>query len=231
MVDAAIGGKTGMNHRLGKNLIGAIWQPQFVCSDIRYLATLPRRHMTAGLGEIVKYCGLMGDSMVNRVRAFLDMGDLYSEQALEPIVERCAAFKADIVTRDEREDGLRAILNLGHTFGHAVENSLSYGRLHHGEAVALGVLASLEMSALRYSGAEKHLARYRALVESCIRLLPRRRLDVNAILDAIAYDKKKRHGTQRLVLLKRLGRPVIEERFRRSELKRALRRMISVYSG
>ncbi|MEE8578135.1 MAG: 3-dehydroquinate synthase family protein, partial [candidate division Zixibacteria bacterium] len=135
MVDAAIGGKTGVNHRLGKNLIGAIWQPEFVLCDLYYLNTLPKRQILAGLGEVVKYGALVGEPMIADLERLLKSGDMLDKKVLPRLVLKSAQYKAQLVAEDERDSGKRMFLNLGHTFGHAIEHSLGYGRLLHGEAV------------------------------------------------------------------------------------------------
>lgn len=140
-VDASVGGKTGINHPLGKNLIGTFYQPDLVWMDLALLRTLPKREIVCGLGEIVKYA-------IIRDRALFDLLEQKLEEILaldiallSQIVERCCQIKADVVARDEREGGLRMILNFGHTVGHALEAALGYKEIAHGEAVLLGMLA------------------------------------------------------------------------------------------
>ena len=139
MVDAAVGGKTGINHDLGKNLIGAFWQPTLVCCDVRFLATLPPRQMVAGVGEILKYGGLTGGKMMSALKTYAASDDLYSMRMLRELVRLSTAFKATVVARDERDVGRRMILNYGHTIGHSIESAIGFGRLLHGEAVILGI--------------------------------------------------------------------------------------------
>ncbi len=228
MVDASIGGKTGINHVRGKNLIGAFWAPEFVCSDVNYLATLEPRHVVAGLGEILKCAGLAGAGFIQALNSFMERGDLYDLKALTPLVRRSAEFKARIVSRDEREKGPRMYLNLGHTVGHGTEKALGYGRLLHGEAVVLGLYAALVLGESRgYSS--RGLGRYRDLVERLIRLLPPRKLDSGRILEAMALDKKRSSSGLRFVLLERLGKPIIYDNVDRRSVKAALETMINVY--
>lgn len=148
MTDSSIGGKTGINSKLGKNLIGAFWQPSFVWSDPKTLATLPRRERQAAFGELVKYA-LLDGALWNAVESLapsIAAESLEVDDALGDLVRACANMKAAIVSADERESGLRATLNLGHTVGHAIELSAGYGNVLHGEAVALGLLATCRVS-------------------------------------------------------------------------------------
>ncbi|MBW3621646.1 MAG: 3-dehydroquinate synthase, partial [Actinobacteria bacterium] len=204
-VDAAIGGKTGVNLPEGKNLVGAFHQPVGVVADVATLATLPERERLAGLGEVVKY-GLIRDP------AILDLleADPAAARAGEPdllaeLVRRSAAVKAAVVAADERESGERAHLNLGHTYGHAVEALTGYAEVLHGEAVAIGTCAALRLGV--HAGVTPP-----ALVERTERLLgelglPTRapRLDREAVWTTMARDKKADDGV-RFVLLEDLGR-------------------------
>jgi 3-dehydroquinate synthase len=229
MVDAAIGGKTGINHALGKNLIGAFWQPKFVLSDVCFLNTLPQREMISGLGEIAKYGGLIGGAMLKSITAYLATADLYHEERLTDLVTACSHYKARIVAADEREGGRRMLLNLGHTVGHAIETSLGHGRLQHGEAVILGLLAVIELSTLLEPTRGPRLAPYRTMIENFATVLPKRKLSADKIMEAMTVDKK-RHGRQlRFVLLDRPGKAFIEQGLARGTVKKAVTRMIKVY--
>ena len=221
MVDAAIGGKTGINHRLGKNLVGAFWQPSFVCCDVRFLATLEQRHMIAGLGEALKCGGLVGGKMLRPLKAYLASDDLYDMKRLARLVSTSAAYKASVVSRDERESGPRAVLNFGHTVGHGIEKALGYGRLLHGEAVTLGIHAALLLGTC--AGYESNgLHMYQKLVEQSMRRLPRRRIDPGKVLAAMELDKKRSGRKQRFVLLKQIGRPTIRDDIDRRSVRSAL---------
>ncbi|MCP4684393.1 MAG: 3-dehydroquinate synthase [bacterium] len=228
MVDASLGGKTGINHDRGKNLIGAFWAPKFVCADVNYLATLESRHMVAGLGEILKCAGLAGSKHVAALERFLDQDNLYYLRALTPLIRRSAQLKTHIVSRDEREHGPRMCMNLGHTFGHGIEKALGFGRLLHGEAVILGLWAALTLGEAEGFGS-KGLMRYRDLVERHIRLLPRRKLDAEQIFRALSLDKKRGADGLRFVLLERLGKPIIYDNVERRSIKAALKSMIKIY--
>ena len=229
MVDAAIGGKTGINHKMGKNLIGAFWQPKFVLSDVCFLNTLPEREMIAGLGEVVKYGGLIGKRMFRAIEQYLTKGDLYHQECLIELVTLSSQYKARIVAGDEREAGRRMILNLGHTVGHAIETSLGHGRLRHGEAVILGLLAAIELSELQRPRSELALNPYRALVEQFLTLLPKRELSADRIIEAMTVDKKRLGQQLRFVLLDRPGKAFIEEGLNKASVKKVVASMIRTY--
>ncbi|TQV72651.1 3-dehydroquinate synthase [Exilibacterium tricleocarpae] len=211
-VDSSVGGKTGINHPLGKNMVGAFYQPRSVIIDIATLTSLPDRELSAGLAEVIKY-GLIADP------AFLgwletNMALLLARDvaALAWAIERSCQIKAEVVARDEKEGGLRAILNLGHTFGHAIETALGYGVWLHGEAVAAGMCMAAELSRRRgwLSGAD--VERVRVLLERAG--LPTRSppgLSVQRYLALMAVDKKVLDGRLRLVLLEALGRACVTD--------------------
>jgi 3-dehydroquinate synthase len=213
MVDAAIGGKTGVNHPGGKNLIGAFHQPRLVLVDPTLLATLPEREFRAGMAEVIKY-GVIGDTPL-----FSDLetaaqrdpaGGLASLAAVGPsllqrLLERSAAAKARVVAADEREGGLRAILNYGHTLGHVVETLTGYGTYLHGEAVALGMLAAGEIARVMGLWGEGPRDRQRAVVEAAGLPLRWPRLDGDAVIDCLQSDKKVRDGRVRFVLPTAIG--------------------------
>jgi len=161
MVDASIGGKTGINHQAGKNVIGAFWQPSFVYSDTYFLKTLPFRELVAGYGEILKYGGLIGKRMLTKIEKYRARNDFYQDKTL---IGMSAEYKANIVSKDEREENLRMRLNLGHTFAHAIETSTGYGKLLHGEAVILGLLAAVELSNLVNPESIQPLKYYKKLI-------------------------------------------------------------------
>src|SRR5262245_33333515 len=145
-VDSAVGGKTAVNHPLGKNMIGAFYQPIAVVADTDTLATLPRRELAAGIAEVVKYGVIQDADFFSWLEANMDRLVNREAEALAYAIERSCAIKADIVARDERETGDRALLNYGHTFGHAIENALGYGEWLHGEAVAAGMVLAARLS-------------------------------------------------------------------------------------
>jgi 3-dehydroquinate synthase len=224
-VDSSVGGKTGVNHSLGKNMIGAFHQPAAVLMDVDVLQTLPRRELVAGLAEVIKY-GLIADAdFFQWIENHADDLVALQPQALIHAIHRSCAIKADIVRRDERESHVRATLNLGHTFGHALENLLGYGQWLHGEAVGLGMLMAVDLSAqMRWIDASL-ISRLEKLLDRL--QLPRffsRDIPIHAMLQAMQLDKKIQNGKLRLVLLKKLGEAVVTDDFDQSLLDLVLSR-------
>lgn len=210
-VDSSVGGKTAINHPLGKNMIGAFYQPISVEIDPAVLATLPRREISAGLAEVVKY-GLIADP------GFFDWCEANAAalRALEPeavarAIQRSCEVKADVVSADEREGGLRAILNLGHTFGHAIEAGLGYGEWLHGEAVGCGMVQAAELSADLLGFPRADVERVRRVVEAigCPVVAPD--LGVDRWLELMHHDKKAEGGRLRFVLMPRIGEAVCRD--------------------
>lgn len=221
MVDAAIGGKTGVNHPGGKNLIGAFHQPRLVLIDPSVLATLPVQEFRAGMAEVIKY-GVIGDSELFaalEAAALKDPsgdGGLASREALgeallQSLLERSAAAKARVVAADEREGGLRAILNYGHTLGHCVETLSGYGTYLHGEAVGLGMLAAGALSRHLGLWSAQDESRQRALIAAAGLPLSWPPLDPEAVLACLQGDKKVRQGKVRFVLPTAIGRVEIRD--------------------
>jgi 3-dehydroquinate synthase len=204
-VDSAVGGKTGVNHPAGKNLIGAFHQPRCVISDTATLRTLPERELRAGLAEVIKY-GLISDaSFLEWLEANLDALLRREAPALEHAILRSCAIKSEIVSQDEREHGRRALLNLGHTFGHALESATGYGEWLHGEAVAAGMLIAARLSARLGWLQAADIERVRTLLERCGLPFTVPQIGSARALDYMQRDKKVRDGRIRLVLLRRLG--------------------------
>lgn len=209
-VDSSVGGKTGINHPLGKNMVGAFYQPQAVLIDTRSLDTLPPRELSAGLAEVIKY-GLICDA------PFLDwleenMAALRSldQAALTEAIERSCAAKARVVGADEKETGVRATLNLGHTFGHAIETQMGYGVWLHGEAVAAGTVMALEMShRLGWINADERDRGIRLFQAAGLPVLPPQEMTPAQFMEHMAVDKKVLDGQLRLVLLRSLGEAVV----------------------
>jgi 3-dehydroquinate synthetase len=218
-VDAGLGGKTGANLRAGKNLVGAFHQPRLVVCDAALLATLPLRERWSGLAEVVK-CALLdpardsgGMPLLDRCERDLERAAAGDADALGPLIEACVRYKARIVSEDEREAGARAFLNLGHTVGHALEAATQYARFAHGEAVALGLRATLSLSRVRGLLDEAAFQRATRLVGR-LKIAADKRLDHHersAALSALARDKKARAGKVRFVLLAGLGAPRLLE--------------------
>lgn len=208
-VDSSVGGKTAINHPLGKNMIGAFYQPKMVLADIDTLDTLPDRELKAGLAEVIKY-GLIRD------REFFDWLEINlprllarDTEALAFAIERSCRNKAEVVIEDETEAGVRAHLNLGHTFGHAIETGLGYGEWLHGEAVAAGTLMAAELSRRLGWLDDADVARIRAIHEWAGLALRGPALGVDRYLELMSHDKKVEAGKLRLVLLKRIGEATV----------------------
>ncbi|MFT5259093.1 MAG: 3-dehydroquinate synthase [Saprospiraceae bacterium] len=211
-VDSSVGGKTGVNHPLGKNMVGAFYQPQAVIIDTDTLKTLDDRQFSAGLAEVIKY-GLLGDApFLQRLEEKMPEIMLRETDLITEIIERSCQAKADIVAADEREQGVRALLNLGHTFGHAIENALGYGVWLHGEAVALGMLMAADLSRRMGSIDQGNQLRVKAILESA-------NLPVNGVggvnsqqlFELMAVDKKAEKGKVRFILYQELGKAIISD--------------------
>lgn len=206
MVDSSVGGKTGINIAAGKNLVGAFHQPRGVFISTGLLATLPAREFAAGMAEVIKY-GLLGDpelfASLEKTPLTVDRGELAA------VVRRCCALKARIVEADEREtaqEGGRALLNLGHTFGHAIENVAGYGEYLHGEAVAIGLVAAARLSQkLGYIAAGEVVRVERVVAAQALPTRLRAPLAFAALHTAMARDKKVRAGGLRFVVLRAIG--------------------------
>ena len=211
-VDSSVGGKTGVNHRLGKNMIGAFHQPRCVLADTDTLSTLDDRQLSAGLAEVIKY-GLIRDAaffawLEDNMERLLARD---SDALVEAIRTSCRC-KADIVAADERESGQRALLNLGHTFGHAIETGTGYGNWLHGEAVAVGMLMAADLSARHGWLAPADVERIRRLlVRARLPVTPPPELDRQRFLELMAVDKKAVDGGIRLVLLDAIGRASVRD--------------------
>ena len=208
-VDSSVGGKTGINHPLGKNMIGAFYQPKVVLADTDTLKTLPARELSAGLAEVIKY-GLIWDA---EFLAWLET-NMEKLRALDPAaithaIYRSCEIKAQVVGEDEREGGIRAILNLGHTFGHAIETGMGYGNWLHGEAVAAGMVMAAETSRRMGWLSDADVARTRALIRAAGLPDVAPDLGVDTYLEYMGHDKKVEGGKMRFVLLKKLGEAVI----------------------
>jgi 3-dehydroquinate synthase len=222
-VDSSVGGKTAVNHPLGKNMVGAFYQPSAVLIDINTLQTLPARELSAGLAEVVKY-GLISDpDFYGWLQEHMPRLLAREEPALAEAIERSCAIKAQVVAADEREGGMRAILNLGHTFGHAIETGQGYGQWLHGEAVATGMLLALQLSARRGWIADAQVSQFKEMLLGMH--LPVHipdDMDADAFLRLMARDKKVIDGRMRLVLLRRIGEAVVVDDATEQELRNLL---------
>lgn len=213
-VDSSVGGKTGVNHPLGKNMIGAFYQPTCVVIDTDVLNTLPERELSAGLAEVIKYGLIADDGFFSWLEQNMPALLARDPAALTHAIERSCEVKADVVARDEKEGGIRAILNLGHTFGHAIENFQGYGNWLHGEAVAAGMVMACELSVKLGWIDSSVLERAKALIEqAALPVEPPSSMTARDFMELMAVDKKVLDGRLRLVLLKQCGEAVVTDDF------------------
>lgn len=222
-VDSSVGGKTGVNHPLGKNMIGAFHQPNAVVIDTDVLKSLPARELSAGIAEVIKY-GLIADKpfyewLEQNIQSLLAC----DTEAMAYAIERSCQNKADVVAADEREGGIRAILNLGHTFGHAIETAQGYGNWLHGEAVATGMLMALDLSVREGAVEQSEVERLRQLLQAFgLPTESPKEMTEGEFLDLMAVDKKVLDGQLRLVLLEAIGKAVVTNGFDVDNLKQTL---------
>jgi len=210
-VDSSVGGKTAINHPLGKNMIGAFYQPRLVLADTDTLDTLPDRELAAGLAEVIKY-GLIRDlPFLEWLEQNLERLAARDPQALAYAIHRSCANKAEIVAADERETGERALLNLGHTFGHAIETGVGYGEWLHGEAIAAGTLMAAELSAALGMIDAADIARIERLFVRAGLPVRGAAMPVARYLDLMRHDKKVDDGRLRLVLLAAIGKAIVSD--------------------
>ena len=217
-VDSAVGGKTGVNARAGKNLIGAFHQPRLVLADTATLSTLPGREYREGFAEVIKHAAIRDASMLDALDPDAP------RESLAPLVARNIAIKAEIVAQDEREEtGLRALLNFGHTVAHAIENVAGYGRFLHGEAVSLGICAALEISTRKFGLPEACAARVRAkLAAYQLPLALPADISTEDLLAAARRDKKFAAGRIRFVVVPRLGEAFVADDVTEGDIRRAI---------
>lgn len=213
-VDSSVGGKTGVNHALGKNMIGAFYQPNCVLIDVDSLHTLPNDELAAGIAEVIKY-GLICDlPFFDWLESNMQKLNEKDTQALIYAIETSCTNKANVVAQDEREGGIRAILNLGHTFGHAIETHQGYGNWLHGEAVATGMLMAADLSARLGWISESDVLRTKAILESAnLPVESPQDMSADKFKELMAVDKKVLDGKLRLVLLKAMGEAVTTSDF------------------
>ena len=221
-VDSSVGGKTGINHPLGKNMIGAFYQPQLVLADIDTLQTLPAREFSAGMAEVIKY-GLIRDA------DFFDWLEIniaslmkLDEQILSYAIYRSCQNKAEVVARDEHEQGERALLNLGHTFGHAIENAMGYGVWLHGEAVAAGTMMAADLSQRAGWLTATEIARMQNIFKAANLPIAAPNLGAERYLDLMGLDKKVENGKIRLILQQGIGKSLITSDYDVEKLRATL---------
>ena len=221
-VDSSVGGKTGINHPLGKNMIGAFYQPQVVLADTNVLQTLPKRELSAGVAEVIKY-GLIRDAdffewLETNIQGLMGLEEAVTMYA----IYRSCKNKAEVVAADEHEVGERALLNLGHTFGHAIENAMGYGVWLHGEAVAAGMLLAADLSQRLGWLKAIDVQRMHALTAASSLPLRAPNLGANKYLELMQLDKKVADGKIRLVLQQGIGKAVITSDYDVDKLKQTL---------
>lgn len=226
-VDSSVGGKTAVNHRAGKNLIGAFHQPRLVIVDPLLLSKLPSREYRSGLYEAIKY-GLIRDREIfDSFEGSLDSILERNPGTLETLIARCLRVKADIVSADEREGNLRRVLNFGHTIGHALEVAAGYQRLRHGEAVGYGMIAAARLSEGMGRISRASAERIESAIRSIGPLPSLAGIPEGEIIDAIAHDKKIRKGAVHFVLLRRIGRTEIRSDVGRTLIRKVVRTLVA----
>jgi 3-dehydroquinate synthase len=224
-VDSAIGGKVGVNHALGKNLIGAFHQPHAVIVDPTTLATLPRREFRAGLYEVIKYGMTSSAGLFDRITR--DRSAIFAREpaALTPVIVESCTIKANVVAADERESGLRRILNFGHTAGHAIEAVTKYRRYRHGEAVAYGMLVAAQLAVARGALAADARQALADLIAGLGPLPPIADVSAGQILEAVRHDKKVVSGRLHFVLPTAIGATTIVDDVTEKEMREALKQV------
>lgn len=221
-VDSSVGGKTAINHPRGKNMIGAFYQPKLVLADLDTLDTLPDRELAAGLAEVIKYGLICDPEFLVWLEANMTRLLARDKGALAYAVRRSCEHKAEVVAADEKEAGERALLNLGHTFGHAIETGLGYGEWLHGEAVAAGTMMAAELSRRLGWLGESDVQRIEALFRAAGLPVCGPDLGAERYLELMSHDKKVQDGRLRLVLLERLGRAVLSDAAPEAEIRAAI---------
>ncbi len=223
-VDSSVGGKTGVNHPLGKNMIGAFYQPKCVLIDVDTLDTLDDRQYSAGMAEVIKY-GLLGnvDFLIDLQQNIDDLMHRDKSLIIKAVHQSCTD-KANIVAQDELESGKRALLNFGHTFAHAIENTLGYGTYLHGEAVAVGMLMAAELSALEGFIASSDVQQVKDLLQKTqLPVSINSKISYQDFVDAMSVDKKVIDGEVRLVLMKKLGQTFISKDYQKNDLQQVIK--------
>lgn len=222
-VDSSVGGKTGVNHTLGKNMIGAFYQPRAVIADTSTLITLPERELSAGLAEIIKYGLIRERAFFDWLNANMDALLRRDPEALAYAIEVSCQVKAEIVAADERESGQRALLNLGHTFGHAIENGMGYGQWLHGEAVGAGMCMAARLSLiLGWLDTNQTAAVIDQIRRAKLPIHAPAEMTVERFLELMAVDKKVLDGVLRLVLMKNIGSAVVSNDYSEAQLRDAI---------
>ena len=223
MVDSSVGGKTGVNHSLGKNMIGAFYQPQSVIIDLDSLKTLPKKEFNAGMAEVIKY-GVIYDKqffewLEKNKKKIISLDSV----SLAKIIATSCKIKAEIVAKDEKESGIRAILNLGHTFGHAIEKNIGYGRWTHGAAVACGMVIASELSEKLGKLSKNDLSRIKNLLSYFdLPIKLPKKLNASKLYEAMKNDKKVLNNKIRLIIPKKIGECFISDKVSKSTILKTL---------
>jgi 3-dehydroquinate synthase len=226
-IDSSVGGKTGVNHALGKNLIGAFHHPRAVVIDPLTLRTLPGRELRAGLYEAIKYGIIRDRDLAGFIRDNIDRIDSPHPQTLTPIIARCCEIKVEVVVADERESGLRRILNFGHTVGHALEAVTAYRRLKHGEAVGYGMKCAAAIAEKAGVAPQLEAVAIRDGIDALGRLPRISDLNAKDVIAAMAHDKKVSRGKLHFVLPTRIGEVVVRDDIAPAVIRAAVREMIA----
>lgn len=222
LVDSSVGGKTGVNHPLGKNMIGAFHQPQCVVADIELLKTLPERELSAGLAEVIKYGLICDKPFYHWLDANMEALMARDSATLSEAIYRSCENKARVVASDEREAGIRAILNFGHTFGHAIETAQGYGNWLHGEAVAVGMLVAAKLSAQLGFISDGEVEAIEAMLIRAKLPVALPLMTADAFIALMSVDKKVLDGRLRLVLLKSIGEAVVTSEVAEAQIRATL---------
>lgn len=222
-VDSSVGGKTGVNHPQGKNMIGAFHQPQCVVIDTDVLSTLPEKELSAGMAEVIKYGLIYDEAFLCYLEDHVDGLMGLQPDLLEQAIFRSCEIKAEVVAQDEKESGIRALLNLGHTFGHAIEADQGYGEWLHGEAVGAGTMMAADLSCRLGWISAGDVARIKSILEAAnLPIYPPSEMSADQFKNLMSVDKKVLDGQLRLVLLKQVGQAVVTSDFPVAKLDETL---------
>ena len=222
-VDSSVGGKTGINHALGKNMIGAFYQPQSVVIDLSVLKTLDMRQISAGLAEVIKYGLIWDKDFFEYLEKNIDNIKNLDFEYLEFVIHRSCEIKAKVVSEDEKESGIRAILNLGHTFGHAIENCLGYGEWLHGEAVGCGMVLAAKISLAQGWLSESEFDQVKNLISRANLPTEKPNIAYEEFIGAMKLDKKNKDKEIYLVLQKGIGKAIVTNNYASSDLDNVIK--------
>ena len=222
-VDSSVGGKTGINHLLGKNMIGAFYQPQAVVIDLNVLNTLDRRQISAGLAEVIKYGLIWDKSFFEYLEKNIENLKNLNYEHLEHVIYRSCEIKAKVVSEDEKESGVRAILNLGHTFGHAIEKCLGYGEWLHGEAVGCGMVLAARMSLAHGWLSDSEFEQVKNLIARADLPIDKPNIPYEDFINAMKLDKKNKDKEIYLVLQHGIGKAVVTNNYSANELDNVIK--------